>query len=287
MQRATCRAAADLLHGPAFRVPADARVPTAVTIHDDTPWDDPPTATWWTRTSVRRHIERAAERLSLATVSSPYVAETVIRAVPALEGRIRVTPFGVDHEIFRPCQQGEVAGCLRRLGLGDRYVLVIGPYGPRKNFPAMVDALDRAGAASRRITLVVVGRSPKLSPQAGVPVRYLGTVSDADLARLYSGAQFLFYASLKEGFGFPVLEAMACGCPVLTSQDTVLEELAGGAASLADPRDGTALTRACIELLDGPEVRKRRRSDGLARAAPFSWDAAIASTAAAWREVAG
>lgn len=287
VERAARRVGAQLLHGPAFRVPATARLPTAVTIHDDTPWDDPPTASRWTRTSMRRHVGRASSTLGVALVSNHHVAKALIRVVPELEDRIRITPFGVDHETFRPRAPQDVGDRLGRLRCGEHYVLVVGAHGRRKNFQAMVKALERAGAEARGLTLVVVGRPPAPCPQTRIAIRYVGRVSDRDLACLYLGAQFLFYASLKEGFGFPVLEAMACGCPVLTSRHLVLEELASGAAAFADPQDLERLTATCVQLLDVPPERERLRRAGLRRAARFTWDAAITATAAAWREAVG
>jgi glycosyltransferase involved in cell wall biosynthesis len=287
VERAARRAGAQLLHGPAFRVPATTRLQTAVTIHDDTPWDDPPTASWWTRTSLRWHVGRASSTLGLALVSNYHVAKALLRVVPELKDRIRITPFGVDHETFKPRAPQDIADCLGRLRCGERYVLFVGTYGRRKNFRAMVEALERAGAEARGLTLVVVGRPPVPRPQTRLAVRYVGSVTDQDLACLYSGARFLFYAGIKEGFGFPVLEAMACGCPVLTSRSPVLEELASGAAAVGDPHDPQQLMALCVQLLDVPADRERLRRCGLQRAASFTWDAAITATAAAWRDAVG
>jgi glycosyltransferase involved in cell wall biosynthesis len=134
------------------------------------------------------------------------------------------------------------------------------------------------------LTIVVTGRPAKVTPMP-VPVIHTGFVGDEELAALYSGAEFLFYASLSEGFGFPVLEAMACGCPVLTSSGTVLEELAGESALLAVPSDVEALTAACETLLRNRDHRRQIAAKGLRRAQLFDWDQTAAATAQAWREM--
>ena len=110
-------------------------------------------------------------------------------------------------------------------------------------------------------------------------------MSDVDLATLYGGADLLFFASLYEGFGFPALEAMACGCPVVTSRGTVLEELGGDAVVLADPRSPIAMAEAVVGLLDDPALRDHLQRTGVERAAGFAWERTVTATAAAWRSM--
>ena len=114
-------------------------------------------------------------------------------------------------------------------------------------------------------------------------VRWLGRVSDAELARLYRGARCVVYASLYEGFGLPVLEAMACGAPVVTSADGATAEVADGAAVLVDPLDPEAIAAGIADAL---ARREELRDRGLERARAFSWAAAAEATAAVYREVA-
>jgi glycosyltransferase involved in cell wall biosynthesis len=116
-------------------------------------------------------------------------------------------------------------------------------------------------------------------------VHELAIMPDADLAGLYAGAEFLFFASLYEGFGFPLLEAMACACPVVASRGTVLEELAGDAAVLVDPTDIEAMTATVKALVNDDGLRSRLRAAGPRRAADFDWDQTVAATAAAWRSM--
>ena len=281
---ATRRAGARLYHGAGFKVPARAPFLTSVTIHDDTPWDDPPTARLYNRVYMRRNLEVAAPHLAGAITSAAGTAAAIVGRLPSLAGRVHVTPWGVDHAIFRPRDAAAVAAAQARAGIGGRYVMMVSPYGPRKNETAMMEALGRLHAGFPDLRALVVGRHnpPRVDP---LPVVRSGRVDDSDLAALYCGAEMLLYASLKEGFGLPVLEAMACGCPVVTSAGTVLEEVAGGAALLADPRDVESIAAACGRLLEDRAERERLERAGIERAATFTWEETARRTAAAWAEM--
>ena len=280
------RLEAEILHGAAFKVAPVTEPAASLTIHDDTPWDQPPTASLYNRLNLRRSLSAAAPVARGALVSTDTTAAAVLRHLPDLEGKLFVTPFGIDHNAFRPVPQHVIEGARGRHGiLGRPYVLMVGPYGPRKNFASMMEALTRAKRRPPDLAVVVTGRAA--SPvRSAMPVISTGYVDDPQLAALYSGAEFLFYASKSEGFGFPVLEAMACGCPVLTSRGTVLEELGGNAAVVVDPRDADDMAAGCDLLLGDPAERQDRAGRGLERAAAFSWDLTAQASADAWRAMA-
>ncbi len=186
------------------------------------------------------------------------------RVVPRVQ--IRVVPNGVDDEFTRdgPAADGD-------------YVLAVGTLEPRKNLPSLVEAARRS-----QVELRVVGARGWGGVEVeGNGVRWLGEVSDAELARLYRGARCVAYPSLYEGFGIPVLEAMACGTPVVTSRGTAMEEVADGAAVLVDPNDSA-------ELAAGIERAAAQRDElvarGLERARAFRWDAIADATVAVYRE---
>jgi glycosyltransferase involved in cell wall biosynthesis len=174
--------------------------------------------------------------------------------------------------------------------LGRPYVLWTGTVEPRKNLPTLLEAfraLDRHG-----VELVLVG--PKgwnedlgahLGNAAG-RVRVLGFVPTDDLRALYAGAELFCLPSLREGFGMPLLEAMAQGAPVITSSGTATEEVAGEAAVLVDPLDAPALTGAIADLLDDPAEQERRRAASLARAAEYPWARTAVDLEAAFAEAA-
>jgi glycosyltransferase involved in cell wall biosynthesis len=153
-------------------------------------------------------------------------------------------------------------------------VLAVGTLEPRKNLPRVVLAAERAG-----VELRVVGARG----WGEVGVESAGFVSDDELARLYRGAACLVYPSLYEGFGLPVLEAMASGTPVVTSRNGALAELSGGAAVLVDPRDVDAIAGGIGEA---GRRREELRAAGLERARAFTWEAAGKATAAVYREAA-
>ncbi len=155
------------------------------------------------------------------------------------------------------------------------YVLAVATLEPRKNLARVVEAAARAG-----IELRVVGERG----WGGVDVPgWAGRVSDEKLARLYRGAQCLVYASLYEGFGLPVAEAMACGTPVVTSAGGATEETAGGAAVLVDPRDVSSIAAGIVQAV---ARRDELRALGIERARAFSWERSARATADVYREVA-
>jgi glycosyltransferase involved in cell wall biosynthesis len=279
------RLQADVIHGSAFKVAAVAEPAASVTIHDDTPWASPPTASLYNRLNLRRTLERAAPVVRGALVSTDTTASAILRHLPALEGRTYVTPFGINHAAFRPVPDHLVEQARARYAiLGRPYALMVGPYGPRKNYPRMIEALSRLRSQPQGLSVVVTGRAAGLG-RSPLPVIETGFIGDDDLAALYTGAEFLFYASLSEGFGFPVLEAMACGCAVLTTRGMVLEELAGDAALLVDPTDLDAMTAACETMITDKGLRQELAAAGIQRAGLFDWDQTAAATAQAWRSM--
>ncbi len=206
----------------------------------------------------------AAARRIIAV--SEFTRRELIELLHVPEEKIRVVPNGVDDEFTRdgPAADGD-------------YVLAVGTLEPRKNLPSLVEAARRS-----QVELRVVGARGWGGVEVeGNGVRWLGEVSDAELARLYRGARCVAYPSLYEGFGIPVLEAMACGTPVVTSRGTAMEEVADGAAVLVDPNDSA-------ELAAGIERAAAQRDElvarGLERARAFRWDAIADATVAVYRE---
>jgi glycosyltransferase involved in cell wall biosynthesis len=253
----------DLVHCTTFRGPARARAPVVLTVHDLAIVRYPEAFPRWHRqygrTGLRRTLQAAD---AIVAVSEFSKGETVALAgVPA--DRVRVVPNGVDG-VF--AAEGPAAA-------GD-YVLTVATLEPRKNLARAVEAARLAG-----VELRVVGARG----WGGVDVPgWVGEVPDAELAALYRGARCLLYPSLYEGFGLPVLEAMACGTPVVTSRGTAMEEVAGEAAVLADPNDAAALAAG---LAEAQERRDELAHGGLERAGAFTWKRAADSVEALWREL--
>ena len=254
----------DVLHCTTFRGPGAAEIPTVVTVHDLAILRHPESLPRWHRRYGRAGLEkvvRAAE--AVVSVSEFTKAETVeLLGVPP--ERIRVVGNGVD-AIFT--DDGPRAD-------GD-YVLAVATLEPRKNLGRVVEAAQIAG-----VELRVVGARG----WGGVEVPgWVGEITDAELARLYRGARCVVYASLYEGFGLPVLEAMASGTPAVTSRGSALEETAGQAAVLVDPLSAESIAQGIAEA-------ERRRDElvplGLTRAREFTWARAADAVEALWRELA-
>src|SRR6266516_156851 len=260
--------AADVLHCPTYRGPLRSSVPLVVTVHDLAVLRHPEAFNRWTRTYSPRVVPgvlRAAQRVIAV---SQFTRRELVELLGVPDEKIRVVPNAIGDEFTRegPAEDGD-------------YVLAVGTLEPRKNLDRLVDAVRRTDRELR----VVGARGWGGVEVRGNGVRWLGEVDDAELARLYRGAACVAYPSLYEGFGIPVLEAMACGAPVVTSRGGATEEVAGGAAVLVDPLDVDAIAAGMREAV---ERRGELRERGLERSLAFRWDAVAAATVEVYREAA-
>jgi glycosyltransferase involved in cell wall biosynthesis len=260
---------ADLLHCPTYRGPLRSARPLVVTVHDLAVFRHPEAFNRWSRFYGPRLVPRVLAAARRIVAVSEFTRRELVELLRVPDEKIRVVPNGVDDEFTRdgPAAEGD-------------YVLAVGTLEPRKNLPRLVEA-----ARLNDVELRVVGaRGWGGVEVGGNGVRWLGEVSDAELARLYRGAVCVAYPSLYEGFGIPVLEAMACGTPVVTSRGTAMEEVADGAAVLVDATDpaelAAGLERAAAE-------RDRLVARGLERARAFRWDAVADATIGVYREAVG
>ena len=259
------RAEIDVLHCPTFRGPLSSPVPLVVTVHDLAVLRHPETFNLWTRQYSRHCVPRVVRAARRVIAVSEFTKRELVELLHAPEEKIRVVPNGVA-DVF--ASTGARAD--------GEYALAVGTLEPRKNLARAREAARLAG-----VELRVVGDRG----WGGVDVDgWAGRVSDEELAALYRGARCLVYPSLYEGFGLPVVEAMACGTPVVTSAGGATEEVSGGAAVLVDPLDAGAIAAGIAEA-------DRRRDElvrlGLERARAFDWDEVARATAAVYREAAG
>jgi glycosyltransferase involved in cell wall biosynthesis len=259
---------ADVLHCPTYRGPTRPRVPLVVTVHDLAVFRHPEAFNRWTRAYSPRVVPRVLAAAQRVIAVSEFTRRELIELLRVPDEKIRVVPNAVGDEFTSVGEAEE----------GD-YVLAVGTLEPRKNLSRLVEAVQR----TRRELRVVGARGWGGVEVGGNGVRWLGEVSDKELARLYRGATCVAYPSLYEGFGIPVLEAMACGAPVVTTRGTAMEEVADGAAVLVDARDPAEIA-AGIEraATDRDELVAR----GLERASQFRWDAVAAATVQVYREAA-
>ena len=201
---------------------------------------------------------------------SRFAAREIQEVLNIDEEKITVTHLAHDNKVFYRRSPEEVRGFLQDHSLPEKYFLFVGTGDPRKNMDVIPEALEKAGL---EVPLVAAGWSGWSDGEVSKKVIPLGYVSDEDLAKAYSGALAMIFPSTYEGFGLPVLEAMACGCPVVTTREASLPEVAGdGAVFMKDPRDVDDLARILSELAADPAMRQRLVDEGLVRARGFSWE---------------
>ena len=272
----------DAIWASALAVPP-AEVPLVATVHDLAFLDDPQWSTPRGLSFFRRSWEATVQRASIVVVPSATTARDCARHGLEPE-RVLVVPWGVDGTRAAPA---EVERVRRDLDLPDRFVLWVGTAEPRKNLAGLTDALSRLD-----LPLVVVGPSGWLvEPDAvlarlGHRARILGPLEDQRLRAVYAAATVFALPSLAEGFGLPVLEAMAQGTPVVTSSGTATADVAGDTAVLVDPRDPAALAAAIGELAEDEDRRQALGRAGQDRAARFTWRATAQGYLDAFRRAA-
>lgn len=278
----------DVVHATAVAVPA-TKAPLVVTVHDLAFRADPTQATRHGLRFFRRGTELARRHARLVLVPSEATAAECRRAGFDPD-RIRVVPWGVDAVAV---SDDEVAAARAHHRLERPYVLFVGTIEPRKNLAGVIAAMATLSGAD--VDLVLVGPDGwhedvdarlAVLDGTGIGVHRLGFQPPEALPALYAGAAAFCFPSLREGFGMPVLDAMAHGAPVVTSAGTATEEVAGDGALLVDPRDHEAIGSALAEVLDDPRKADDLRARGRQRAAAFTWTRTAELTAAAYTEVA-
>lgn len=274
----------DLVHATTLVLPPRGSTPLAVTVHDLAFVTTPEVLTARGLRFHRRGLALLADRADLVLCPSAVTAAACATAgIPA--ERLRVVPWGVE---AAEAGADAVAEVRTRFRLERPYVLFVGTLEPRKNLAGLVAAFRRAGAGHDLVVVGPAGWGEELGAlTAGIEdrVRVLGFVSEADRRALYAGATLCALPSWHEGFGLPVLEAMAQGTPVVTSSGTGTEEVAGGAALLVDPADGDGLADALAHLLADEGARAALAVAGRTRAGEMSWEATGRATLAAYQEL--
>ncbi len=281
----------DVVHAPTLLAPLGGRSPVVVTLHDAVPWTHPETLT---PRGVRWHrhmAARAARHAAAVVVPTQAVADELARHV-AVAGPVLVIGEGVSGRLARPADDAERRAALGAVDGG--YLLTTATLEPRKGLDVLVRALALPGAPA--LPLLVVGQPgwggvdlTELAVAAGLPVgrvRPLGRVPDADLAALLHGAAAAVVPSRAEGFGLPLLEGMAAGVPVVTSDAPALVEVGGGATAVAPAGDAAALAAALARVLADEELRRDMVRRGRDRAAAFSWTSAATRLWDVYRDVA-
>lgn len=289
VERAARGARAGLLHLPSASGPVRGKLPTVVTIHDLSVLHSPRDFRPWFRQYARVVIPRLARRAARVITVSEATRRDVLERFGLPDERVVAIPNGVD-AVTPQAPDGDTEN------LPERFVLSVGALEPRKNLGRLFEAIrllaERPGTSD--IALVHAGAYGWLaggivraahSSALRDRIRLLGYVPEERLASLYAEARLLAYPSLLEGFGFPVLEAMARGCPVVTSDRSSLPEVAGDAAVLVDPESVEDIAEGIARVWEDDRLAADLRSRGFERARLFSWERTARLTADVYASV--
>ncbi len=286
------RAGVHLLHSMAFVSPLLSPAPTVVTVHDLSflrfPERFPALKRLYLTAMTRLSCRRARRIIAV----SQATADETVRWLGVPPSRIDIAPHGVDHQRFRPLPPDQVTRFRQARGLPERLALFVGTLEPRKNLPTLVEAFGRTRARSQGAWLVIAGgrgwhyqtlyrRIRELALTESVHLA--GFVPNGELALWYNAATMFVYPSIYEGFGMPLLEAMACGTPVISSNVSAMPQVVGEAGLLVAPDDIEGLAEAMDHLFDDADLRADLGRRGQARAAAYTWDATAQATVASYR----
>ncbi len=277
----------DLLFVPAHVLPPIRPRRTLVTIHDlgyrYFPQAHPPRQRLYLDWSTRWNAHVADHILT----DSNATREALMREYGIAAAKITVVYPGYERDLMPVRDERRLAEVRARYHIPGPYILFLGRVQPRKNLVRLINAFAALAATRPALTLVLAGPSGWLAEPIYARVRelglearvlFLGYIAAADKAALISGARVFAYPSLYEGFGFPVLEAQACGVPLLASNTSSLPEVVGEGGLLVDPLDEAAIAAALVRLLDDEALRHTLSSQGLANLRRFSWDVAATTT---------
>ena len=291
LPQAAAEAGVDVLHCTANTAPLAAPAPVVLTLHDviflegGSPLLKGGSAYQRVGNQYRRlvvpQVVRSAARV---TTVSAFEAERIAERFPEAADRLDVVHNGVGEAFASVSDPVRLAEVRERYGLYDRFALLLGNTDPKKNIPNAIEAYVRyAERTEAPVSLVIADFAPerlddllRTMGAEGLRDRFVlpGYIAHADLPAVYSLCDTFVYPSLRESFGLPILEAMACGTPVITSDAASMPEVAGNAALLVDPRQPAAIADALSQALESAPLRRTLRVRGYQRASEFSWDAA-------------
>ncbi len=291
----------DLYHSTYYLMPYSMRVPTVLTFYDLIPLQHPETVSRRARLLFRLTMGMALGVSASVLSISEAARRDVLARFKLPPERVTTTALAADAR-FCPQPPEEVARLRAAYDLPQEMILFVGINKPHKNLVRLIEAFGRLLQKGSSATLVIAGPWDDRYPEAkaaaasmpgrlpgnrpaGESVRFLGPVADADLPALYAAATVFVLPSLYEGFGLPVLEALACGAAVACSSTSSLPEIGGDAALTFDPQDVEAMAGAIGRLLGDGELRGQMAQAGLAQAASFTWEKTAALTLAVYRQV--
>jgi glycosyltransferase involved in cell wall biosynthesis len=286
----------DLLHVQ-YTAPVGCSVPVVATVHDVSYLEHPEYFTRDRALQLRLTVGRTVRRAAKILTGTENARNSILKMYPDLdEDKVLVVPLAAAPE-FRPISRDAATAAVReRYSIGGPFILSVGDMQPRKNHVGLIRAFARMAKAYPQLThkLVLVGKPTWFSPkvqeaarESGVEdrIQFVGFVSDPDLLQLYNACDCFVFPSFYEGFGFPALEAMACGRAVVCSDASALPEVVDGAAILFDPYAIDEMVRAIADVLLDMELRGRMERLGIQRAAHFSWEKTAEKTLEVFHQV--
>lgn len=230
---------------------------------------------------LKNITQASVNNADLIIAPSFSTKKDIIKSYKISSQKIKVIPLGYDQKVFKPQKQIKVQKTLKKLKINFPYILYLGTLQRRKNLITLISAFDRLKKYQKiKEKLVIAGKKGWLYDDIFETVKnldlkkeviFLGYVKDGDVPNLLSGAKVLVLLSLYEGFGLPVLEAMACGCPVVCSSNSSLPEVAGKAAVLVNPKKTNQVAQAIYQVLTNQKLSKTLKKKGLEQAQKFSW----------------
>jgi glycosyltransferase involved in cell wall biosynthesis len=284
----------DIFHAPDYVLPPVSRGVSMITVHDLAFLIHPECADENLRVFLEHAVPRSAERADYIITDSENTRNDVICLLDADPDKVFVVPGGVDPS-FKPATEEAIHEVRCKYGLHRPYILAVGVIEPRKNFPRLIDGFGRFRVRTGlNYELVIAGGDGWLSDETyreaerspfSDSVRFTGYVPDEHLAALYSGAEVFAYPSLYEGFGLPVLEAMACGTSVVCADTSSLPECAGDAALLFPPDDPEAIAEKLEQVCANDALRDDLVERGKKRVGEFQWERAAERMIAIYERV--
>lgn len=285
----------DLVHVQ-YTAPVRAGTPVVVTVHDVSYIEHPEYFTAFRRTQLRMSVSRTVQMASRIITVSEFSRDAILRAYKISAEKVRVVPNAASAE-FRVVARGKASRAVRsRFGVEAPFIFSVGDLQPRKNHIGLIAAFASLAASHPELKhhLVITGQNTWFTPKvmaaaqaSGVASRihFTGFVSDPDLVNLYNACDCFVFPSFYEGFGLPILEAMACGRAVACSSTSAMPEVADGAGLLFDPRNPASIARSMADILTDSELKERLESRGLQRAGHFNWRKSAQATLDVYREV--
>ncbi|MHB9091612.1 MAG: glycosyltransferase family 4 protein [Chloroflexota bacterium] len=284
---------AQILH-VTYVAPFVLTCPTVVSVHDVSFRRFPAAFSPRDRLLFATLLPLSLRRASAVITISQHAKQEILRAYPHLQVKVYVTRLAPGDQFKPPANQASAREIRRRYGISSDYVLAVGSLQPRKNLLRLVRAFAKVHAEIRDLKLVIVGKAQwqasavyaeVLSQGLADNVLFTGYVPDHDLVGLYGEAKAFVYPSLYEGFGLPILEAMACGTPVVVSNTSSMPEVAGDAGLFVDPFNEDEMAASISQVLCSPRLADSLVEKGLRRAKEFTWAHTAAATADVYRRL--